>query len=91
MCGPKGSIFCAGVSVFCATFVFVVGGLVQNMYPFAGYEILDYHAQETTVGQQAKDISRTCYLAGGAYFSFALVATISYFIQNKCRGHRRFS
>lgn len=71
--------------------MFVVGGLVQNMYPFVGYEILDYRAQETTVGQQAKDISRTCYVAGGVYFFFALVSMISYFVQNKCGGHRRFS
>lgn len=71
--------------------MFVVGGLVQNMYPFVGYEVLDYHARETTVGQQATDISRTCYIAGGVYFSFALVSLIFYFIQYKCRGHRRFS
>lgn len=63
---------------------------MQHKYPFVGYEILDYHDKETTVGQQAESISRTCYVVGGVYFAFALVSLALYLLQNKCKRSRTF-
>ncbi|KAG2485993.1 hypothetical protein HYH03_015315 [Edaphochlamys debaryana] len=81
MCNPVGCTFCALLSGFGAFFMFLLGICISNNYEFVG----EWYSPPVGSPSEAqiKKGATSCFITGGIYIGFTVMAAVCVCYQNK--------
>ncbi|KAI3433829.1 hypothetical protein D9Q98_003633 [Chlorella vulgaris] len=80
MCGPAGSSFCLGLSIFAVLFLSVLASLIHNNYPYAG-EWFEPKAEPghelEPLAEQREEVVESIWKAVAIYAAFGVVSGVA--------------
>ncbi|KAG2426513.1 hypothetical protein HXX76_011740 [Chlamydomonas incerta] len=83
MCSPAGCTFCTLISGFGAFFMFFLGICIGNNYEFVGEWYVHEEGRGSPTHEQITTAARNCYITGGIYIAFTVLAAVCVCYQNK--------
>ncbi|GAX74492.1 hypothetical protein CEUSTIGMA_g1941.t1 [Chlamydomonas eustigma] len=83
MCNAAGCTFCAGMSVFGAIFMAILGICIKANYPYVGEWYMPIGDRGSPTQAQIDQASGNCFIVMGIYMGFTVFAILCIWWFNK--------